>query len=72
MDQWWVYAGAGFAGIMWGAGFIQPTVALAFLAGLWMGVGGDVMKWAVIALIVGYIVGSVVFAKRGQAAGAGV
>jgi hypothetical protein len=65
MDEWWVYAGAGFAGFLWGVGFVEPAVAVAFVAGVWMGAGGDVAKWAVVALIAGYIIGSVV-GKRGQ------
>jgi hypothetical protein len=67
MDQWWVYASAGFAGMLWGMGAVAGTVTVAFLAGVWMGAGGDVAKWAVLALIAGYIIGSVV-GKRGQTA----
>jgi hypothetical protein len=67
MDEWWVYASAGFVGMLWGGGYVQPAVALAFVAGIWMGAGGDVAKWAVLALIVGYIVGSMM-SRRGQTA----
>jgi len=67
MDQWWVYAGAGFVGFLWGMGAVDGTVAVAFLAGVWMGVGGDVAKWAILALIAGYVIGNVV-GKRGQTA----
>ncbi len=64
MDKWWVYASAGFAGLLWGGGYVQPAVVLAFIAGLWLGVSGDVAKWAVIVLIIGYILGSIMFAKK--------
>jgi hypothetical protein len=64
MDAWWIYAGAGFAGLMWGAGYVQPAVAVAFIAGILLGAGGDVAKWAVLALIVGYIVGSMFIKRR--------
>jgi hypothetical protein len=66
MDRWLVYAGAGFAGIMWGGGYVQPVTVLAFIAGLWLGVGGDVAKWAVLALIAGYIVGSIIAGRKRQ------
>ena len=66
MDEWWVYASAGFAGLLWGAGYIQPAVAFAFVAGVWMGAGGDMAKWAVIALIAGYVLGYMLLARRRQ------
>jgi hypothetical protein len=69
MDQVWVYAGAGFAGLLWGAGVITGTVAVAFMAGLWLGSSG-VVQWAVLALIAGYVVGSLM-SRRGQAAAQG-
>ena len=69
MDSIWIYAGAGFVGLLWGGGYVQPATALAFLVGLWLGPGGDVVKWAVMALMMGYIVGSMIFAKKGQAVG---
>ena len=69
MDNLWIYVGAGFVGLLWGSGYVQPVAALAFLAGLWLGSGGDVVKWAVIALILGYIVGSVIFTKKGRVVG---
>jgi hypothetical protein len=65
MDRVWVYAGAGFVGLLWGMGSVPGTVAVAFMAGLWLGDGG-VIQWAVLALIAGYIVGSVM-SRRGQA-----
>jgi len=64
MDQWWVYASAGFAGLLWGSEYLQPAVAFAFVAGIWMGAGSDVAKWAVLALIVGYIIGNLVSKRR--------
>jgi membrane protein DedA with SNARE-associated domain len=64
MNDWLVYASAGFAGLLWGAGYVQPAVAFAFVAGLWLGTGSDVMKWAVLALIAGYIVGNLIIKKR--------
>jgi len=67
MDNLWIYVGTGFVGLLWGSGYVQPAVALAFLAGIWLGSGGDVVKWVVIALILGYIVGSMILAKKGQA-----
>jgi hypothetical protein len=68
MDEWWVYASAGFAGFLWGVGYVEPAVAVAFVAGIWLGAGGDMAKWAVLALIAGYIVGSLVVKER-QAVG---
>jgi len=65
MDNVWVYAGAGFVGLLWGMGYVQPAVALAFLVGVWAGAGNGIIKWAVIALIVGYIIGSMM-SKKGQ------
>jgi hypothetical protein len=68
MDRIWVYAGAGFAGFLWGSGSVGGEVAIALVAGVWLGSGGgDVVMWAVVALIVGYVVGSMV-SKRGQTA----
>ena len=66
MDNLWIYVGAGFVGLLWGSGYVQPVAALAFLAGIWLGSGGDVVKWAVMALILGYIIGSVILAKKRQ------
>ena len=66
MDQWWVYASAGFAGLLWGSEYLQPGVAFAFVAGIWMGAGGDVAKWAVLALIAGYIIGNLMSKRRQQ------
>jgi uncharacterized protein (DUF849 family) len=64
MDEWLVYASAGFAGFLWGAGYVQPAVAFAFVAGIWMGAGSNVAKWAVLVLIAGYLVGSVMSRRR--------
>jgi len=66
MDNLWIYAGAGFAGFLWGAGTITGTVAVAFMAGIFI-TNSSVATWAVIALIIGYMVGSLL-SKRGQAA----
>jgi hypothetical protein len=60
-----VYAGAGFAGFLWGSGAVAGTVAVAFMAGLWLGSGGgDAMMWAVMALIAGYVIGNLVAGRR--------
>jgi hypothetical protein len=66
MDNVWVYAGAGFVGFLWGAGNINGTVAVAFMAGLWMG-NSNVIQWAVLALIAGYIIGNALLSRKGQA-----
>jgi hypothetical protein len=63
MDEWWIYGSAGFVGFLWGAGNINGTVAVAFMAGLWMG-NSSVVQWAVLALIVGYVVGHMLTARR--------
>jgi hypothetical protein len=69
MDKVWIYAGAGFAGFLWGAGSIRGEAALALMAGIWLGSGGgDVVVWAVIAMIAGYVIGSMVAGRKGQAA----
>ena len=67
MDKVWVYAGAGFAGLLWGAGTINGTVAVAFMAGIFV-TNSNMATWAVIALIIGYMVGSLLMGRRGQAA----
>jgi hypothetical protein len=65
MDRVWVYAGAGFAGFLWGSGSIRGEAALALMAGIWLGSGGgDVVVWAVIAMIVGYVIGNMVAGRR--------
>ena len=64
MDSIWIYAGAGFVGFLWGAGSIAGTVAVAFMAGLWLG-NSNVALWAVLALIAGYVVGQMFMARRG-------
>jgi hypothetical protein len=64
MDNVWVYAGAGFVGFLWGMGSIAGTVAVAFMVGLWLGNSGAA-QWAVLALIVGYVVGQIFTARRG-------
>jgi hypothetical protein len=66
MDNLWVYAGAGFAGLMWGMGTIRGEAAVAFMAGIFI-TNSNVAVWAVIALIAGYIVGSLM-SRKGQAA----
>ena len=63
MDDWWIYASAGFVGFLWGAGNINGAVAIAFVAGLWMA-NSNVVQWAVLALIAGYIIGGMVVRKR--------
>jgi hypothetical protein len=64
MDNLWIYVGAGFVGFLWGAGSIAGTVAVAFMAGLWLGNSGAAL-WAVLALIAGYVVGQMFMARRG-------
>jgi hypothetical protein len=63
MDNLWVYAGAGFVGFLWGAGSIAGATAVAFMVGLWLGNSGAA-QWAVLALIAGYIIGSMMSRKR--------
>jgi len=67
MDNVWVYAGAGFAGLLWGMGTINGTVAVAFMAGIFV-TNSNVATWAVIALVAGYMVGSLLMGRKGQAA----
>jgi uncharacterized membrane protein YcfT len=64
MDNIWIYAGAGFAGFLWGSGTVRGEAVIAFMAGLWMG-NSSVVQWAVLALIAGYIIGSLM-SKKGQ------
>jgi hypothetical protein len=45
-------------------GSIAGTVAVAFMVGLWLG-NSDAALWAVLALIVGYVVGHILMARRG-------
>jgi len=66
MDNIWIYAGAGFAGFLWGAGTVKGEVAVAFMAGVFVA-NSSVAMWAVIALIIGYVVGSLM-SKRSQTA----
>jgi len=66
MDNLWIYAGAGFAGFLWGAGTIRGEVAVAFMAGVFV-TNSSVATWAVLALIAGYIVGSIM-SKKSQTA----
>jgi multisubunit Na+/H+ antiporter MnhE subunit len=63
MEDLWVYAGAGFAGFLWGAGVVTGAMAVAFMAGLWLG-NSAVVQWAVLALIAGYVIGSMVSRRR--------
>ena len=67
MDNVWVYAGAGFAGLLWGMGTIRGEAAVAFMAGIFV-TNSNVATWAVIALIIGYMVGSLLMGRKGQAA----
>ena len=64
MDNIGVYAGAGFVGFLWGTGSITGAMAIAFMVGLWLGNSGAAL-WAVLALIVGYVVGQMFMARRG-------
>jgi hypothetical protein len=66
MDNIWIYAGAGFAGFLWGAGTVKGEVAVAFMAGVFVA-NSSVAMWAVIALMIGYVVGSLM-SKRSQTA----
>lgn len=63
MDNLWIYAGAGFAGFLWGDGIIRGEVAVAFMAGIFVA-NSSVAAWAVIALIIGYMVGSLMSEKE--------
>jgi len=65
MDNVWVYAGAGFAGLLWGMGTIRGEAAVAFMAGIFV-TNSNVAVWAVIALIVGYMVGNMLLSRKGQ------
>ena len=67
MENLWIYAGAGFAGFLWGAGTIRGEVAVAFMAGIFV-TNSNVATWAVVALIIGYIVGNLLLSKKGQTA----
>jgi hypothetical protein len=67
MDNVWVYAGAGFAGLLWGMGTVRGEVAVAFMAGIFVA-NSNVATWAVIALVAGYMVGSLLMGRKGQAA----
>jgi hypothetical protein len=71
MDKWWVYVGAGVAGLLWGAGYVEPAVAFAYAVGVLMGANGDVAKWVFLALVAGYVVGSMM-SRRRQVAAVGV
>ena len=67
MENLWVYAGAGFAGLLWGMGTIRGEAAVAFMAGIYV-TNSNVATWAVIALVAGYMVGSLLMGRKGQAA----
>ena len=67
MDNVWVYAGAGFAGLLWGMGTINGAVAIAFMAGIFVA-NSNAAMWAVIALVAGYMVGNMLLSRKGQAA----
>ena len=64
MDNVWVYAGAGFAGLLWGMGTIRGEAAVAFMAGIFV-TNSNAAVWAVIALVVGYVLGNMLMARRG-------
>jgi len=66
MENLWVYAGAGFAGMLWGMGTIRGEAAVAFMAGVFVA-NSNVAVWAVIMMIAGYIVGSLM-SRKGQVA----
>jgi len=65
MENLWVYAGAGFAGMLWGMGTIRGEAAVAFMAGIFV-TNSNVAVWAVIAMIAGYIVGNLLSSRRKQ------
>jgi len=65
MENLWVYAGAGFAGLLWGMGTIRGEAAVAFMAGIFV-TNSNVAVWAVIALIVGYMVGNMLLSRKEQ------
>jgi len=64
MDNVWVYAGAGFAGLLWSMGTIRREMVVAFMAGIFV-TNSNAAVWAVIALVVGYVLGSMLLARRG-------
>ena len=64
MENLWVYAGAGFAGLLWGMGTIRGEMVVAFMAGIFVA-NSNAAVWAVIALVVGYVLGSMLLARRG-------
>ena len=65
MDNVWVYAGAGFAGLLWGMGTIRREMVIAFMAGIFVA-NSNAAVWAVVALIVGYMVGNMLLSRKGQ------
>ena len=67
MENMWVYAGAGFAGLLWGMGAIRGEAAVAFMAGVFV-TNSSVAVWAVVALIAGYVIGNLLMSRRGQVA----
>ena len=67
VENLWIYVGAGFAGLLWGMGTINGAVAIAFMAGIFI-TNSSVATWAVVALVAGYMVGSLLMSRRGQAA----
>jgi len=66
MENLWVYAGAGFAGMLWGMGTIRGEAAVAFMAGIFV-TNSNVAVWAVIAMIAGYVIGNMLISRKGQA-----
>jgi len=65
MENMWVYAGAGFAGLLWGMGTIRGEAAVAFMAGIFV-TNSNVAVWAVIAMIAGYVIGNMLISRKGQ------
>jgi len=65
MENMWVYAGAGFAGLLWGMGTIRGEMAVAFMAGVFV-TNSNVAVWAVIAMIAGYMVGNMLLSRKEQ------
>ena len=68
MENLWVYAGAGFAGLLWGMGTIRGEAAVAFMAGIFV-TNSNAAVWAVIALIIGYMVGNMLLSRKEQTVG---
>ena len=65
MENLWVYAGAGFAGLLWSMGTIRREMVIAFMAGIFVA-NSNAAVWAVIALIIGYMVGNILLSRKEQ------